>query len=211
MQKRLLPQTPWQAKTLWSLEWKPLAMLVLGLTLFGVGEGLLVLSQLGVTPWTTLSQGLARQSGWDIGWMTFLISCVVMVLWLPLHLRVGLGTVANMVVIALVLGLMVRWVPVPVSDWGRWLCCVGGVWLVGVASALYLTCHMGAGPRDGLMVGLCARTGWRIGWVRCGIEGTVCLVGWLLGGTVGVGTLLFAVGVGWVVQGGLAVLRWRFG
>lgn len=210
MQKRLLPPTPWQAKALWSCAPKSLAMLLFGLSLFGVGEGLLVLAQWGVTPWTTLAQGVALQTGLNIGVVTLLISVVVMLLWLPLRLRPGLGTLANMVVIALVLGLMVRFVPAPNGWILQFMCCFAGIVMVGIGSALYLTCQMGAGPRDGLMVGLAARMGWRIAWVRCGIESSVCLMGWLLGGTVGLGTVLFAVGVGWVVQLALQALSYCF-
>lgn len=210
--KTLLPPTPWQAKSPWSLEAKPLAALLLGLTLFGIGEAMLVLANLGATSWAVLAQGLAQQLNVNIGLTTFMISVVVMLLWIPLHLRVGFGTLANMVVIALVFGLMVRWLPAPATE--AWLLrgalCVGGVVVIGVAAALYLTCHMGAGPRDGLMVGLCLKTGWRIGVVRSLLESSVCLIGWLLGGTVGIGTLLFAFGVGWVVQICLSLLQRRY-
>lgn len=208
---RILPDTPWKAQSLWSLERKPLMMLLFGLTCFGVGEAMLVLANLGATPWAVFAQGLAKLLDLNIGITTLMISAVVMLLWIPLHLRVGLGTLANIAVIALVLGLVVAFVPAPSADnWLlRGLLCVGGVVVIGVSAAVYLTCHMGAGPRDGLMVGLCQRTGWRVGVVRSLLESTVCLIGWALGGTVGVGTLLFAFGVGWVVQMSLLVLqRW---
>lgn len=211
MSKKILPSTPWQAQSLWSLEHKPIAMLLFGLTLFGVGEAMLVLANLGATPWVVFAQGMGQLLGVNVGVATFLISVGVMLLWIPLHLRVGLGTIANMIVIALVLGLVVRFVPAPSAEsWLlRGLLCVGGVVVIGVAASFYLTCHMGAGPRDGLMVGLCQKTGWRVGVVRTLLESTVCAVGWILGGTVGVGTLLFAFGVGWVVQVCLMVLaRW---
>lgn len=211
MSKKILPSTPWQAQSLWSLERKPIAMLLFGLTLFGVGEAMLVLANLGATPWVVFAQGMGQLLGVNVGVATFLISVGVMLLWIPLHLRVGLGTIANMIVIALVLGLVVRFVPAPSAEsWLlRGLLCVGGVVVIGVAASFYLTCHMGAGPRDGLMVGLCQKTGWRVGVVRTLLESTVCAVGWILGGTVGVGTLLFAFGVGWVVQVCLMVLaRW---
>ncbi|QMT30790.1 membrane protein YczE [Alysiella filiformis] len=208
---RILPDTPWKAQSVWSLERKSLIMLLFGLAWFWVGEAMLVLANLGATPWAVFAQGLAQQFDVNIGVTTFLISVGVMLLWMPLHLRVGLGTLANMVVIALVFGLVVKFVPAPSAEsWFlRGILCVGGVVVIGVAATLYLTCHMGAGPRDGLMVGLCHKTGWRVGVVRTLLESTVCGVGWLFGGTVGLGTLLFAFGVGWVVQFCLLFLeRW---
>ncbi|SSY80920.1 YczE/YyaS/YitT family protein [Alysiella crassa] len=207
----LLPQTPWQAKSRWSFERQSLTVLLIGLTFCGLGEAMLVLANLGAAPWVVFAQGLAKLLDLNIGITTLMISAVVMLLWIPLHLRVGLGTLTNIAVIALVLGFVVAFVPAPSADnWLlRGLLCVGGVVVIGVAAAVYLTCHMGAGPRDGLMVGLCQRTGWRVGVVRSLLESTVCLIGWALGGTVGVGTLLFAFGVGWVVQMSLLVLaRW---
>lgn len=210
--RKILPPTPWQAASLWSLEARPLAMLLFGLTLFGLGEAMLVLSGLGAAPWVVFAQGLAIRLGWNIGAATFVISVAVMLLWIPLRLRPGLGTLANMTVIALVLGVLTAWIPAPAAqNWLlRVLLCVGGVAVIGAAASLYLTCHMGAGPRDGLMVGLCQKTGWRVGVVRSLLEGGVCLIGWLLGGTLGAGTLLFAFGVGWVIQLCLALLARRF-
>lgn len=208
--RRLLPGTPWTAATPWSLQATPLIVLTLSLTLCGVGEGMLVQAALGSTPWTVLAQGLAAQSGWHLGWITFLVSLMVMMLWIPLRMRPGLGTVMNLILVALVLGVFVQGVPVPENWAGRIMLCAGGVALVGSASALYLSCHMGAGPRDGLMVGLCKQTGWRVGAVRSSLEITVCVAGWLLGGNLGLGTLLFACCVGWVVEATLAFLARHF-
>ncbi|MDO5059004.1 MAG: YitT family protein [Neisseria sp.] len=212
MTKRILPLTPWAAKSRWSLEAKPFAMLAVSLALFGIGDGMLVHAALGSTPWTVLAQGIAKLSGLNLGVITLLISAAVMLLWIPLRQRPGLGTVMNMLVIAAVLGLFVRLVPAPAETaWLlRALLCIGGILLIGIASALYLTCHLGAGPRDGLMVGLCQKTGWPVGWVRGALEISVCLIGWLLGGTLGIGTLLFAFGVGWVVQLSLSLLFKRY-
>lgn len=207
---RVLPQMPWQARGLWAMQPKALAVLLFGLALLGVGEAMLVLGNLGAAPWVVLAQGLAQQTGLNVGVTTFIISIGVMLLWIPLRLRPGLGTLANMVVIAAVLGLITRFVPPPAAD--AWLLrgalCLGGIGMVGMAAALYLTCHMGAGPRDGLMVGICLKTGWRVGIVRTMIEATVCFLGWLLGGTFGVGTILFAFGVGWAVQWSLQGMTW---
>ena len=197
---RVLPVTPWTAASPWSLQLKPLGVLVLSLAAFGIGDGMLVAAQLGSAPWTVLAQGLAGLAGLGLGKVTFAVSAAVMLCWIPLKIRPGLGTFFNMAVIAAALGLFVHFVPPPQAWWLRALFCTGGIAVIGTASAFYLTCHMGPGPRDGLMVGLCAKTGLRIGTVRTALEIAVCALGWLLGGTVGIGTLLFAFGVGWVVQ-----------
>ncbi|UOP04156.2 YczE/YyaS/YitT family protein [Conchiformibius kuhniae] len=207
MKTRVLPRTRWSSPALWRPTPVSLAVLVSSLALFGIGEGMLVIAALGSTPWVVFAQGIAQTTGIGLGWATFWVSAGVMLLWLPLRMRPGLGTLLNMVVIAAVLGAFVQWLPAP-AHWAlRAGLCVGGVLTVGVASALYLTCHLGAGPRDGLMVGICRATGWRIGAVRTVLEVSVCAAGWLLGGTLGVGTLLFAFGVGWVVQTAVGVMR----
>lgn len=206
MSRRVLPRMPWSARHAWSFQATPVLVLCLALVLFGVGEGMLVSANLGASPWTVLAQGLALQSGLGIGTVTFLISAVVFAAWWPLRQRPGLGTLLNMLLIAVALEAFVRRVPPP-ADWTvRLLLCLGGVALIGIASAFYLTCYLGAGPRDGMMVGLCLRTGWRVGTVRMLMEIAVCLAGWLLGGVVGIGTLLFAFGVGWVVHYALRYL-----
>ena len=183
--------------------------MVLLLTFIGVGlgEGLLLLSDLGSAPWTILSQGLALQMGVSVGWTSFIISLVVMLFWLPLRLRPGIGTLLNVAVIAFFLGLTVKMIPVPTALFTRWLYALVGILFLGIGTAFYLTCHQGAGPRDGLMVGLCQRFHWKIGIVRTSIEVLVCLLGFLLGGTLGLGTLVFALSIGWVVQLTLIFIR----
>lgn len=206
MKARVLPHTPWAAPSPWALRPLSLTVLTLALVLFGAGEALLVLAALGSTPWTVLAQGIALQTGWGVGWTTFVCSVVVMLLWWPLRLRPGLGTLLNMVLIAATLGVLLQVLAAPQTWAWRVLLCLGGIVMIGVASSLYLTCHLGAGPRDGLMVGLCQKTGWRVGVVRTMLEVSVCTIGWLLGGTLGLGTVLFAIGVGWVLQAALAVI-----
>lgn len=210
MTKRVLPHTAWMADSQWALQAKPIAVLMVALTLFGSGEGMVVLASLGSTPWTVLAQGLSLNSGLSLGMITMLVGMVVLVLWIPLKLKPGLGTILNMLMVALFLQLTLMYIPPPDNFIIRAVLCVSGVLAIGVASALYLTCHMGAGPRDGLMVGLCQKTGWRVGVVRTSLEAVVCLIGWLLGGTVGLGTVLFAVGVGWVVQTTLQFITVRY-
>ncbi len=197
---RVIPRTPWTAASLWRCRWPTVAVLILAHCCFGLGEALLVRAQLGATPWVVFAQGLGLQLGLSVGLATFCVSLVVMLGWLPLRLRPGLGTLANMVLIAAVLDLALHWLPAPEPLALRVIFCLGGIGLIGVGSGFYLSCHMGAGPRDGLMVGLCARLGWSIARVRSSLEISVCLLGWLLGGNLGLGTLLFAAGIGPVIQ-----------
>lgn len=206
MNARLLPLTPWSAPSPWSLRPRPLIVLCLSLALFGIGEAMLLESNLGSAPWTILAQGIALKSGLEVGLVVFWVSVAVLLLWIPLKLRPGIGTILNALIIALTIAAFMRLVPPPEGYLARWLFCLGGVGIIGVASALYLTCHLGAGPRDGLMVGLCYLTRQKVGIVRTLLEGSVCLAGYLLGGVVGVGTLIFAFGVGWVVQISLALI-----
>ncbi|MGQ9411782.1 membrane protein YczE [Streptococcus pluranimalium] len=208
---KVIPIMPWTASSFWDLNPKSLLVLVFGLILFGLGEACLVLANLGSTPWTVLSQGLSQQLGIQLGFMTFIISGLALLSWIPIRIKPGIGTVLNMIIIAWVLGMVVETVDGPESLLGRVVLTFFGIFLVGLASAIYLTCHMGAGPRDGLMVGLCQLTGWRVSVVRTGIEVTVSLLGWLLGGTLGIGTVLFAIGVGWAMQFSLTLLLTFFG
>lgn len=179
-------------------------MLLAGLYLFGSGEAFIVQGGLGVSPWTVLAQGLATVLPLSIGVATFLVSALVLLLWIPLRERPGLGTIANALVIAVALELGVTFLPAPGGLAGQLSYVLLGVAMIGVASGFYLTTNLGPGPRDGWMTGLHVRTGWPVGRVRLGIEVTVLSVGWLLGGTVGVGTVLFALLIGPAVALGLA-------
>lgn len=196
----LLPRMPWSSNTLWTLEWRSFSVLLLSLSCLGIGDGLIVLANLGSNPWTVLSQGIAQQMNISIGFTSLFVSLFVMLFWLPLKLKVGLGTVMNIIIIALFLGLTVAHFPAPSILWGKLSYVLGGILLFGIGSAFYLTCHLGAGPRDGLMVGLCQRFGLKVGLVRTLLEASVCFLGFLLGGTVGIGTLMFALSIGWVIQ-----------
>ena len=143
--------------------------------------------------------------------MTFIISGMALLSWIPIKVRPGIGTLLNMVIIAWVLGSMVEAFDSPKNLLVRCLLTILGIFLVGLASAIYLTCHLGSGPGDGLMVGLCQVTGLRVSVVRTAIEVTVSLLGWLLGGTLGLGTVLFAIGIGWAMQLSLDGLIALFG
>lgn len=180
-------------------------MLLVGLWLFGAGEAALVDARIGSSPWTVLAQGVTRHSALSIGGATFVISLVVLAAWIPLRERPGLGTVTNLVVISVAIDVMLPLLPGASSLLLRLTEALTGIALIGVGSGLYLTAHLGPGPRDGWMTGLHRRTGLPIAVVRTGIEGTVLIAGWLLGGRVGVGTALFAVLVGPAVGGALRV------
>lgn len=174
--------------------------------LFGTGEALVVISDLGNGPWTVFAQGLQVRTGLPIGVTTFIISIVVLLVWIPLREKPGLGTIANAVVIALALQVGVAFIPHPTHLALQLIVVVFGIALIGLGSGLYLTTNMGPGPRDGAMTGIHQRTNWPIWAVRLGIEITVVIIGWLLGGTVGVGTVMFAVLIGPFVGYGLAAV-----
>lgn len=206
-QFQVLPKTKWSANQLWELKLRSLLPLCLSLVLFGIGEGFLLLSNFGSAPWTILSQGVALQANISVGFASFLISCLVMLSWIPLRLKIGLGTVLNIVLIAVALDISTALLTPPDVFVLRLFYAVFGIVLMGIGSAFYLTCHMGAGPRDGLMVGLCHRFKLHVGVVRTAMESSVAIIGFLLGGTLGLATLLFAFSIGWVIQATLYLLR----
>lgn len=197
---RVLPKTAWSASSPWKIELIPLLVLIISLSILGIGEGLLLLSSLGSSPWTVFAQGIAIQSKLSIGWTSLLISIAVMLLWVPLKLKPGFGTILNIILVALLLGITVEFIPAPTGLVEKFIYAIVGIIILGISTVFYLTIHQGAGPRDGLMVGLCYKFRWKVGIVRTIIEVSVCLLGYLLGGTVGIGTLLFAFGIGWVIQ-----------
>jgi uncharacterized membrane protein YczE len=201
-----VPHTRWRAASRWRGSPLTLVVLAAGLWLFGTGEAFLVDAGIGVSPWTVLAQGVGVQTGMGIGIATFLISVGVLLLWVPLRERPGLGTLSNAVLVALSLGVTVALLPSPDPAAGKLAYVVIGIALIGVGSGLYLTTAMGPGPRDGLMTGLHRHTGLPVTPVRLVIELTVLVTGWLLGGTVGLGTVLFALLVGPAVGYGLALM-----
>lgn len=173
-----------------------LAQLVIGLFLYGVSLGFMVRGGIGVAPWDVLALGVSEQSGLGYGVVTVLVSIVVLLLWIPLRQRVGVGTVLNALLIGPSADLALAVLPAPTSVWIGAPMFVGGLVLLAFATGLYIAADFGPGPRDGLMTGLVARTGWRVWIVRTLIEGSVLVIGFLLGGPVGFGTVLFAFGVG---------------
>jgi uncharacterized membrane protein YczE len=189
---------PWSARRSgWSARPITLAVLLFGLWLFGMGEAALVNSSLGNTPWTVLAEGVANHSRLDIGGATILLSVLVLVGWIPLRQLPALGTLANVVVIGVSLDVMRPLLPHPGSVPVRALEAAGGIVTIGVASALYLTANLGPGPRDGWMTGIHRRLGYPLASVRLAVELTVLTVGVVLGGTVGVATVAFALFVGY--------------
>lgn len=206
-----VPVTSWRSASRWRTRPSTFLLLIVGLWLFGAGEALLVSAGLGNGPWTVLAQGVTTRVPISIGLATFLISVTVLLLWIPLRERPGLGTIMNAIVIALSLQVMLLVLPEPTGDGigvltVRLLMVLGGIALIGLGSGLYLTTGLGPGPRDGWMTGIHDRTGWPVSRVRLGIEAVVLVLGWLLGGTVGIGTVLFALLVGPSVGYGLRLI-----
>jgi uncharacterized membrane protein YczE len=185
-----------------------LCILCIGLTIFGIGEALLIASGAGNSPWTVLSQGVSEISGWTIGVTTFLTSLAVLLLWIPLKQTPGIGTILNAVIISIAIELALPHLPQPDNYLLQVSEVAFGILLVGFGSGLYLIANLGPGPRDGLMTGLQRATNLPVARVRTAIEITVVLFGWLLGGTVGLGTLMFAFGIGPAVSMGLYLVNY---
>lgn len=203
---RTIPVTSWTGTHRWDLNFSRVAILIFGLTIFGLGDSLLIQSHIGNAPWSVLAQGISFKTGINIGLATFLISAIVLFLWWPLGERPGFGTIANIVVIAAAIEFGVINFPVAVNNFVAVLYAFLGVALVGLGSALYITCGLGPGPRDGLMTSLHNRSGIRVGRIRLAIELAVFLAGWLLGGRVGLGTLIFTLFIGQSVAIALGVV-----
>ena len=170
--------------------------LCIGLIIFGLGEGLLIVSASGASPWSVLAQGLFLNIGFSVGIITIIISFAVLLLWFPLKQKPGIGTILNALIIGLMIDACLRYVPTPENYINQILLGAVAVVTVGLGGGIYLVANLGAGPRDGLMIGLQKKTNLPIALVRGLLEITVMSVGWYLGGTVGVGTLLFAFGIG---------------
>ena len=184
--------------------------LCLGLTLFGLGEGLLIVSASGASPWSVLAQGISLNVNFSIGIITIFISIGVLILWIPLNQKPGIGTILNALIIALMIDICIKFVPTPENYISQLILAIISVITVGLGGGIYLVANLGAGPRDGLMVGLQKKTNLPIAVVRAFLEISVVSIGWYLGGTVGVGTLLFAFGIGPAVALGLFIVGKTF-
>ncbi len=183
----------------WAVVLARFPRLLLGLFLFGAGSALQVQANLGLSPWEVLHQGIAARTPLSIGIASIGVSLIVLLLWIPLKQRLGIGTVCNAILIGLFIDLVLFLVPVPELLAIRWLFLLTGIVLVGIGSGFYIGVHLGPGPRDGLMTGI-ARRGPSLRLARTGVEGTALIGGWLLGGTVGIGTVLFSLTIGPLVQ-----------
>ncbi|MDF2992474.1 MAG: putative rane protein [Microbacterium sp.] len=180
--------------------------LLVGLIAYGFGCALTVAAGLGVDPWTVFAEGLSRVTGIGVGWITNIVGLGVLLLWIPLRQRPGVGTIANILLVGTSMQIALGFLPHPDVLWLQALMLVAGVVVVAAASGLYIGARFGPGPRDGLMTGLHSRFGWPIWVCRLSVEGTVLVLGWLLGGTVGVGTVVFALGIGPLVHVALPLL-----
>ena len=185
-----------------------LCILCAGLTIFGIGDALLIASGAGNSPWTVFSQGISEITGWSIGLATFVTSLAVLFFWIPLKQKLGMGTILNAVIISIAIEFSLPHLPLPGSYALQVVQTGFGILLIGLGSGLYLIANLGPGPRDGLMTGLQRVTNLPVARVRTIIEVTMLFLGWLLGGTLGLGTLMFAFGVGPAVSMGLWLVNY---
>jgi uncharacterized membrane protein YczE len=200
-----IPKVSWSSERPLNLKPKvsTFIFLCLGLTLFGLGEGLLIVSFTGASPWSVLAQGVSLNVNLSIGTITLFISIGVLIFWLPLNQKPGIGTILNALIVAVMIDICIKFVPTPENYIPQLILAVIGVLITGFGGGIYLVANLGAGPRDGLMIGLQKKTNMPIAAVRAFLEITVVTIGWYLGGTVGAGTLLFAFGIGPAVALGL--------
>ena len=203
-----IPNLTWSSSN--PLNFKPnlktLIYLVLGLSLFALGETLLITANQGVSPWTVLAQGISFQTNLSIGVTTFIVSLIVLILWYPLKQKPGLGTILNIVLISIIIDLSIPILPYPKSFLFQIIQSILAVFIVGLGSGFYLTANLGPGPRDGLMTGLQSLTNQPISLIRTVIEVSAVGLGFYLGGIVGIGTLLFAFGIGPNVSFGIFIV-----
>ena len=207
-----IPKTSWSSNKTLNIKpkIKTLLFLIFGLFLFGLGETLLLASGAGVSPWTVLAEGISIYSSYSVGWSTFWMSLAVLLLWIPLKQKPGIGTILNVIIIALVFDYTLPYLPNPENYGFKVLQVIIGVLITGLGSGFYLISNLGPGPRDGLMTGVQRITGKPIALVRSTIEVIVVFFGWKLGGTVGLGTIIFALGIGPTVAAGIYFVSKNF-
>ncbi len=205
---RTVPVTPWTATSRWSLTPLRVFILFFGLTLFGLGDALIIQSTLGNAPGSVLAPGISKHSPLSLGWSTLLIGSLVLLGWIPLKQRPGFGTISNILIISFALQIGTDIFPIQHHTlWIRFAYVVAGIIIIGIGSAFYITCGLGPGPRDGLMTGIHRVTGIRVGRVRLFIEVIAMSIGWLLDGRIGIGTLMFALFIGNSVAISMGVVR----
>ena len=204
-----IPKVSWSSKNPFNIKPKlsSLFFLCLGLIFFGLGEGLLIVSSSGASPWSVLAQGISNYVDYSIGLITFFISLFVIFLWIFLNQKPGMGTILNAIIIALMIDVCLKYVETPETFIAKILLAIFAVFITGLGSGFYLIANLGPGPRDGLMTGLQRKTNLPIALVRAFLEISVVSIGWYLGGIVGIGTLLFAFGIGPAVALGLFIVN----
>ena len=204
-----IPKVRWSSKE--PLNFKPkfstFFFLCIGLMLFGIGEGLLLVSYTGASPWSVLAQGISNYVDLSIGTITFYISLFVIFLWIFLDQKPGIGTILNVIIIAVMIDICLKFISTPDIIEFKIALAIFAVFITGIGSGIYLIANLGPGPRDGLMTGLQKKTNFPIAIVRAFLEISVVSIGWFLGGTVGIGTLLFAFGIGPCVALGLFIVK----
>ncbi|MDC3063763.1 hypothetical protein OA253_04025 [Alphaproteobacteria bacterium] len=208
-----IPKVKWSSDSPFNIKPNPktIFFLFFGLTLFGLGESLLIVSNFGVTPWTVFAEGVAKNFDISIGLATFLVSISILILWVPLKQKIGIGTISNAIIIAFTIDLFVYLLPSSANSSANTffsiLEMIIGILLVGIGSGIYLITNLGPGTRDGLMKGISENFQKPIYLIRLSIEIIVVILGWLLGGTVGLGTLMFAVLIGPIISVSLIVIK----
>ena len=207
-----IPKTSWSSKNPLNIKpkIKTLLFLIFGLFLFGLGETLLLATGAGVSPWTVLAEGVSVYTSYSIGICTFWMSLSVLLFWIPLKQKPGIGTILNAIIIALVFDFALPYLPNPEIYAFKVLQIIIGVLITGLGSGFYLIANLGPGPRDGLMTGVQKVTGKPIALIRAIIEVSVVFLGWLLGGTAGLGTIIFALGIGPAVAVGIYFVNKNF-
>ena len=203
-----IPKVSWSSEN--PMNFKPkistFVFLCFGLTLFGLGEGLLIVSFAGASPWSVLAQGISLNVDLSIGTITLFLSIGVLIFWLPLNQKPGIGSIFNALIVAVMIDVSIAFIPTPENYISQIFLAIFAVLTVGIGSGFYLVANLGPGPRDGLMTGIQKKTNLPIAVVRAFLEITAVSIGWYLGGTVGIGTLLFAFGVGPAVALGLYIV-----
>ena len=207
-----IPKVSWSSDKPFNLKPKLTTLLFLcfGLILFGFGEGLLIVSFIGASPWFVLAQGISLNVGFSIGTITFFLSIAVLFFWLFLNQKPGIGTILNALIVALMIDVCIKFVPTPDNFLFQMFLSVIAILTVGLGGGIYLVANLGSGPRDGLMIGLQQKTKLPIAFVRTFLEIMAVSIGWYLGGTVGIGTLLFAFGIGPAIVLGLCIVKKKF-
>jgi len=203
-----IPKLSWSSSHEYNLKPKNLTIfyLIFGLTLFALGETLLITANIGVSPWFVLHQGISFKTGFTIGVTTFIVSIIVLFIWFPLKQKPGIGTVLNAILISIVIDFSLPFLPKPEFFLLKLFQVLFGILIIGIGSGFYLAANLGPGPRDGLMTGINKITNLSFSFIRIIIELCVVGLGFYLGGTLGIGTILYALGIGYSVSLGLFIV-----